>query len=60
MKMDKATAMLRHILSDSTKSSFGKMTQAESEDYDDMVQWVKDKRAKGLIIDIPNDGVELH
>ena len=59
MDMDRSTAMLRHILSDSTKKSFGKMTQAESGDYDEMAEWVKDKQAKGLIIDIPNDGIEL-
>jgi len=52
--------MLLHVTSNMTKKSFGKMTDEESEAYDAMVDRIKKARAKGLIIDIPNDGIELH
>ncbi len=51
--------MLRHIMADLDKDSFGCRDKAESEDYDEMVIWVRNVKAKGLIIDIPNDGIEL-
>lgn len=59
MSMDRSSAMLRHIMADLDKDSFGCRDKAESEDYDEMVIWVRNVKAKGLIIDIPNDGIEL-
>ena len=59
MSMDRSSAMLRHIMADLDKARFGCRDEAESDDYDEMVIWVRNVKAKGLIIDIPNDGIEL-
>lgn len=59
MDMDRATAMLRHIMADLNKASFRCRDEDESEAYDAMLARVQRARAKGLIIDIPNDGIEL-
>ncbi len=59
MDMDRATEMLRHVMAGLDKASFGCRDEAESEAFDEKVIWVRNVKAKGLIIDIPNDGIEL-
>jgi len=51
--------MLRHVMAGLSKASFKVRDEEESEAYDAMVIRIKEAQRKGLIIDIPNDGIEL-
>jgi hypothetical protein len=42
-----------------SKASFKVRDEEESEAYDAMVIRINEAQRKGLIIDIPNDGIEL-
>ena len=56
--LERLVEMHLYIATEKPKEGFGKMTESESKAYDSIVNSFKRARELGLVLDVPNAGVE--